>query len=329
MGQPQMESQPETATDQPASTTRASSAMARRLTAFAWFLFILTTLLAFPGHLTIVAFTICIIIFCCLVLNQVRHAALASLLAGVILIIKTPSIQIQFVLLVTVLLLAGLAYYSNRPKLRWLAFTITAAAVAFFGIKRTLDAQASNGISIDDQRPIVCIGDSLTEGEKGGYPAELQKHVKAPVLNYGRNGFTTQMVIDKLLPEIILERPQLAVVTIGGHDYNTGQPRNETKARLKQIIQTLVDADIEVVIVECIRGLVTDPFYGVERELADEFDLELIPDTIIRRFFFFSPIAPPGIWLTPKQHLSEDGLHPNERGQIEFAKVVADVITRK
>ena len=114
---------------------------------------------------------------------------------------------------------------------------------------------------------------------------------------------------------------------LGGHDYKDGEPRDQTKARLRQIIQELTDADIEVVIVEIIRGFISDPFYGVERELAAEFDLQLIPDTIIRRFVFFSPIAPPGYWLDSSQHLSNDGLHPNERGQVEFAKVVADTIT--
>ena len=227
--------------------------------------------------------------------------------------------------MVAVFLVAGIIYFSDRPRRRWLAFATTTAVVGFFGIKRTLDAQPSQPITLD-QRPIVCLGDSLTEGKHGGYPAELQKLVSQPVLNYGRNGFTTQMVIDKLLQQIVDEQPQLVVVEIGGHDYNTGEPRDETKARLRQIIQTLVDANIEVVIVEIPRGFINDPFYGIERELTAEFDLKLIPDTIIRRFVFFSPMAPPGFWMDSKQHLSNDGLHPNERGQVEFAKVVADAI---
>ena len=81
-----------------------------------------------------------------------------------------------------------------------------------------------------------------------------------------------------------------------------------------------------MVIVEIPRGFVSDPFFGIERELAAKFDLQLIPDTIVRRFVFFSPIVPPGIWLDPKHHLSVNGLHPNQRGQIEFAKIVADAI---
>ena len=326
MPEPQIKTSSEMASD--ASTTPAkpsSRAITRRLTAFIWLVYLLATLLAFPCHLTVLTCLIALGIFACLILQRCGQAACASLIAGGLLIIKTPSNQIDFILMVAVFLVAGIIYFSNRTKLRWLAFAITTAAVAFFGIKRTLDAQPSQAIKLD-QRPIVCLGDSLTEGKNGGYPAELQKLVSQPVLNYGRNGFTTQMVIDKLLQQIVDEQPQLVVVEIGGHDYNTGEPRDETKVRLRQIIQTLVDADIEVVMVEIPRGFISDPFYGIERELTAEFDLLLIPDTIIRRFVFFSPIAPPGFWMNSKQHLSDDGLHPNERGQVEFAKVVADAI---
>jgi hypothetical protein len=79
------------------------------------------------------------------------------------------------------------------------------------------------------------------------------------------------------------------------------------------------------VIVEIPRGIIQDPFYGLERELTREFDLELVPDTIVRRCFFFSPIMPPGIWIDKKYHLSDDGLHPNAIGQVEFAKAAAAI----
>ena len=325
MPEPQIQTSSEMAKDASATLPKRSSSIAKRqLSAFTW-LVLLGTLLAFPSHLTVLTYLIVLAIFACLVLQRCGQAACASLIAGGLLAIKTPSNQFDFILMVTAFLVAGIIYFSKRPRRRWLAFAITTAVVAFFGIKRTLNAQPSQPIMLD-QRPIVCLGDSLTEGKHGGYPAELQKLVSPPVLNYGRNGFTTQMVINKLLQQIVDEQPQLVVVEIGGHDYNTGKPRDETKVRLRKIIQTLVDANIEVVIVEIPRGFINDPFYGIERELTAEFDLKLIPDTIIRRFVFFSPMAPPGFWVDSKQHLSNDGLHPNERGQVEFAKVVADAI---
>ena len=324
---PETQSKPDTPADASARASMPTRGLAGRwLRVLAWIVFVFVTLLAFPDHLAILTALIAVVIFGCLVFQQTRQAAMVSLVAGAILIAKTPSFQIDFILLVIVLLASGAGYFFVSSKLRWTAFAITVAAVAFFGIKRTFDAQASHGISLDNQRSIVCLGDSLTEGTKGGYPAELQKMVSAPVLNFGRNGYTTQMAIDDLLPQILAVQPQLVVLELGGHDFKNGEPREQTKSRLRQIIQELTDANIEVVIVEIIHGLISDPFYGVERELAAEFDLQLIPDTIIRRFVFFSPIIPPGSWLDSSQHLSEDVLHPNERGQVEFAKVVADAI---
>lgn len=318
---------PKSPNDASASPSKSSTRgpIARRLLALAWIVFVIAMLLAFPSHLTVLTAAIALVIFVCLLFQQIRQTAMVSLVAGAILLIKTPSIQIDFVLMVAVFLASGVGYFWVTSKLRWTALAITVAAVAFFGIKRTLDAQASQGISLD-QRPIVCLGDSLTEGKKGGYPAELQKLATQPVLNFGRNGYTTQMAINDLLPKILDAKPQLVVMELGGHDYKDGQPREQTKTRLRQIIQELTDADIEVVIVEIIHGLISDPYYGVERELAAEFDLQLIPDTIIRRFVYFSAIVPPGSWMDSSEHLSNDGLHPNKRGQVEFAKVVADAI---
>ena len=344
-----LETQSQPADDQPDDSSASESQSSAWNRIVRWrnsltrIVFVVAFLLAFPSHLTILTAAIAALIFGCLVFQQIRKAAWVSIVAGVILIIKTPSIQIDFIVMVAALVASGTAYFWVTPKLRWLAFTATVLAVVFFGVKRKFDAQASQGISLD-QRSVVCLGDSLTEGTRGGYPAELQKLITQPVVNFGRNGYTTQEAIDDLLPKILDAKPQLVVMELGGHDYKDGEPRDQTKARLRHIIQELTDADIQVVIVEIPRGFISDPFYGVERELTAEFDLELIPDTIIRRFVYFSPIAPPGLWMvsneqlrkdglhpdqggqTASEHLSDDGLHPNQRGQVEFAKVVADAI---
>ena len=117
---------------------RSSSIVKRQLSAFTW-LALLATLLAFPSHLTVLTYLIVLAIFACLALQQRGQAACASLIAGGLLAIKTPSNQFDFILLVAVFLVAGIIYFSDRPRRCWLAFAITTAVVAFFGIKRTLD----------------------------------------------------------------------------------------------------------------------------------------------------------------------------------------------
>ncbi len=81
-------------------------------------------------------------------------------------------------------------------------------------------------------------------------------------------------------------------------------------------------------LVEIPRGFVTDTFGGIERRLARKYDLQLVSDTPIRKFVFFSSLVPPGIWLDASQHLSEDGLHPNQRGNQVLANYVLGALVK-
>jgi hypothetical protein len=79
----------------------------------------------------------------------------------------------------------------------------------------------------------------------------------------------------------------------------------------------------------CCDNQFTRPTYyharydGLERELAAVYDLELVDDSVIRNFIFNSPILPPGSWRDSSQHFSDDGLHPNSRGNQYFARIVS------
>jgi hypothetical protein len=76
------------------------------------------------------------------------------------------------------------------------------------------------------------------------------------------------------------------------------------------------------------RGFITDPFSGLERELAREHDLELIPDGAIRKLILWSRFSPPGMWCDSSRHLSDDGLHPNQRGNKHLANCVVSALTK-
>jgi lysophospholipase L1-like esterase len=171
-------------------------------------------------------------------------------------------------------------------------------------------------------RPVVCLGDSLTAG---GYPALLGEKLTVPVVDLSAEGDTTQDAIEQL-PEVRRLRPQVVVMEIGGNDYVQGASRQETHANLKGIISDCRKAGAEVVLVEIPRGFVTDPYGGLERELARREDLQLLSDSTIRWFVLRSPFAPPGMWLGREWHLSDDGLHPNARGNEALAASVADAL---
>lgn len=182
-------------------------------------------------------------------------------------------------------------------------------------------------------RPIVCLGDSLTSyTSQGGYPEVLAEMVSAPVLNLGQPGITSSEALKKL-PELKAVRPAAVVLELGGHDFLKDESllKTTSRAALKRNLEAVIAAartlGAEIVLIEVPRGFIVDPYAGLERELAREHDLELIADTIFRRFVLASPVAPPGMWLGGP-YLSEDGLHPNARGNAMLAKRVRLALER-
>ncbi len=173
--------------------------------------------------------------------------------------------------------------------------------------------------------PVVCLGDSLTAN---GYPRELAGLLTVPVLDFGVDGSTSLEGLRRL-PAIVANRPQVVVVALGGHDYLRGRSRSATRANLEGLVAGCRAAGAEVILVEIPRGFVFDPYRGLEREIARKHDLELISDTTIRRWVLFSPMAPPGRWLGTAWHLSDDGLHPNARGNRILARRVARALERR
>jgi lysophospholipase L1-like esterase len=170
--------------------------------------------------------------------------------------------------------------------------------------------------------PVVCLGDSLTDF---GYPQELEKEISQPIADYGFNGYTTVDAL-KLVPEIAALKPHTVVIELGGHDFKNGESRSATADNLRQMIEAFQNSGAKVVLVEIPRGFINDPWYGFERQLAREYDLDLVPDTMIRRLIFWSPMIPPGSLVPPLQRLSDDGLHPNDLGNQMMAETVAGYV---
>jgi len=176
-------------------------------------------------------------------------------------------------------------------------------------------------------RPVVCLGDSLTSfvSPEGGYPRELQQRLAVPVLNWGEPGSKTQDALRKL-PQLAAVKPLAVVIELGGNDFLEGRSRAEIRANLETIIAAADEVGAAVVLFEVPRGLVIDPFGGLERGMARERDLELVPDTAIRNLVLWGRVSPLGKWIGPA--LSDDGLHPNELGDRYLATWVADALVR-
>jgi acyl-CoA thioesterase-1 len=227
------------------------------------------------------------------------------------------------------------ASLARRPARRWVRRTVWTAVVVAWATWVVMLAdwhaaiRCSRRVPLDPARPVVCLGDSLTAGvtPHGSYTGDLARLVPVPVVNLGQDGITSADALEKL-PAVLAANPQVVVVEIGGHDFLKGHGRAATGANLERMIEACRAAGAEVVLMEIPRGLITDPFWGLERGLARRYDLELVSDTAIRKLVLWSPYGPPGMWLNPGSRLSDDGLHANARGNRLLAEQVARALAR-
>jgi len=173
-----------------------------------------------------------------------------------------------------------------------------------------------------DGRPIVCTGDSLTSM---GYPRILEKRLGVPVVDHAVGGITSGEGLRRFAQTLAL-KPQAVIIELGGHDSIRKFPRRETRANLESMIRSAREAGAEVFLFEIPRDFITDRFGGLDRELAREHDLELIHDGAIRQLVYFSPILPLASWSGRK--LSDDGLHPNDAGNVFLADRVEAALRR-
>lgn len=300
--------------------------MSRILRALGYIALIFGSLICFPAYLS---WMVGVWIALALMANY-RSKPMWPRLVGCILIllIKRPGFTIEFFLLCG--LFVGVSGWDWRRRsgtespafdakaLSVVAIVLMAGTVGY-GTMRWLETSVSRQRVLND-RPIACLGDSLTDY---GYPDLLEELVAVPVEDFGVNGINTDDGI-KMIPEILATNPQLVVIELGGHDYNGDKKsRSATNANLDLLIYSFLKEDIGVVLVEIPRGFVSDPYDGLERELCAKHDLQMVDDSLIRSFVFNSPILPPGIWLDPAKRYSDDGLHPNKLGNQRFAEAVA------
>jgi lysophospholipase L1-like esterase len=162
-------------------------------------------------------------------------------------------------------------------------------------------------------RPIVCMGDSLSAG---GYPGHLARRLSVPVVDKSAGGSRTPYGL-RLLPEVLALRPQAVVLELGGNDFTMGKGRRETRANLETMIRAIRETGAEVFLFEIPRGFVYDSFWGIDRQLARQHDLELVHDGAIRQLVLFGPGSPLTSWSG--RQLSYDGLHPNDAGHAFLA----------
>jgi lysophospholipase L1-like esterase len=231
------------------------------------------------------------------------------------------------VVLGVLMLLFGALDWVQRRRTRLRAFPLAAGLLlgpAWIALACSWNTalHSSRRPALVEGRPIVCIADSLGVN---GFPRELATRLRVPVTDFAQGGINTIQGLQRF-PEILALKPQALVIELGGHDFIQGRGRRQTRENLEKMIRDARQAGAEVFLFEMPRGFITDPFGGLERELAREHDVELIADGAVRQLVLFSPFLPLGSWSG--RLLSYDGLHPNEAGNVFLADRVEAALVR-
>jgi lysophospholipase L1-like esterase len=265
-----------------------------------------------------------------------RHGLVCLGACAAVLVAKRPTPApglLALVAVIVVILMLGILRVrrggpARSRRFAWLSVLTLWIAWGSMSVDWYAAAHCRHPVTLRADRPVVCLGDSMTSlGIFGGYPQDLQKLISLPVVNLGIGGIAASEEIDHL-PEMTRHNPQVVVIELGGHDFLRGSSRASTKASLKTIINAARQIGAEVVLMEIPRAYMSDPYWGLEREIAREEDVELIPDTAMRTIFLRSPIFPPGSWLGEPYLTDETGIHANARGEQILAEAVAEALQR-
>jgi len=309
-------------TEPPSRAARIGAQVLRRL---AFYPFLAASLLVFPAWLPwmIVGW---------LILAGVRFYRARPIwpplafCIGILLVKRvdwSPSVLVLLLLLIAVAVLDPLSRRKPIFNLAWLLATILLVP-AWIGmaIAWTTSTHTSRHPALVLDRPIVCLGDSLSSQ---GYPRLLQKRLRVPVVDLAQGGYTTEDGKNQIA-EMLSLKPQTVIVELGGHDSLRGKDFAETKGNLEKIILAARGAGAEVILFEIPLGFISDPHGGLDRQLARKHDLELVHDGAIRQLVLFSPFTPLGRWTG--RVLSYDGLHPNDAGNEFLAGRVEAALER-
>ena len=215
---------------------------------------------------------------------------------------------------------------------------IVLISLAFFLVLTGCDTNTpQNGA--ETAGPIVCLGDSLTEGYGAGgrdivdksrsYPAFLDGRVAAPVVNAGISGDTAAGALTRLERDVLSKDPQMVIILLGANDFFRLRPAAETKADLQTIINRtrevnrkiflasfIGDASWEQAILSSMPGMIlVTPLLSNYKRMFEELVLE---NSDIR----FIPDIWTGVW----EINMSDPIHPNANGYRIIAETVYNAI---
>ncbi len=164
---------------------------------------------------------------------------------------------------------------------------------------------------------IVAFGDSLTEGVGseigGGFVSILSADLAMPIVNLGVSGDTTTKALLRI-NDVLLKKPALTILLLGGNDVLQKVPEETTISNLKKIIETLQASGSKVLLLGLEAGSNNAHDRALFQALADEYHTLYIPNILSG--------------ITGHPELMSDSLHPNDLGYRIMANRIKAVLEK-
>lgn len=168
--------------------------------------------------------------------------------------------------------------------------------------------------ALADERVVVCLGDSLTEGyglaPEQSYPSLLERMLRerghaVRVVNAGVSGSTSASAASRLRWQL-RSRPDVVVIALGGNDGLRGVDVATTQTNLSMAIDLAQQSGARVLL----AGMKLPPNYGPEYTTKFE---AVFPALANKHRVALLPFLLEGVAANPELNLP-DGIHPNARG---------------
>lgn len=198
---------------------------------------------------------------------------------------------------------------------------------ALFGWLLLLLLPASDALGGTPERRILVFGDSLSAAyridEESGWVALLQQRLDEQdmpfrVVNASVSGETTVGGVARLPAMLETHQPEIIILELGGNDGLRGLPVPSITQNLQHMIELSQASDAQVLLIGIqippnYGPRYTAPFYGQYQELADRYNLNLIP-------FLLEGIA------DNRALMQGDGVHPTAEAQPMILDIVWPVL---
>ena len=161
---------------------------------------------------------------------------------------------------------------------------------------------------------VIAFGDSLTAGVGAAagedYPSRLAQKARAPILNAGVSGDTTEAALARIEADVLAHDPRIVIVGLGGNDFLRRVPIADTEKNLREIVRRIQQRGAMVVLLGFRFPSLGPSYESMYERVADDEKCLLVPDLMDG--------------ILSDQTMKSDEIHPNARGYDLMAERVAE-----